>query len=187
MKETLCLDCMGCFLPWKATWQSLSPHLNILEWINGEERERADGKTAQQMLESTLTVASWRIHILLLQNNKSDKLKNPNPKYPLFLSKRSNWLSLKQPVVSLIKLFNQTWNQTHVLRSSSPHPACRHHRGDNDWALGRSGKATTLLGQLGTFTQNHESVTLLLNHNSPLPKEKIMTGSANSFASCTWN
>jgi hypothetical protein len=37
---------------------------------------------------------------------------------------------------------------------------------------GRSTKER-LLGQLGTFTQNHESITLILNQVSWLPKEKL--------------
>lgn len=75
----------------------------------------------------------------------------------------------------LIKLFNQTRNQTNV-----PNPF-RHHRGENNWALGRSAKATRLLGQLGTFTGNHESITILLNHISLLPKGKLWRAQQASF------
>lgn len=87
-----------------------------------------------------------------------------------------DWLFSKQPVMNL------SWNSLIKLetRRMSPTPS-RHHSGENEWALGRSAKATRLLGQLGTFTGNHESITILLNHISLLPKGKLWRAQQASF------
>lgn len=85
---------------------SLAEYLSSFEYtqVNNWQGESADSKTAQQMLESTLTVALRRIHFKT--TNQTNK--KPKPQIAPSLSKRCNWLSLKQPVVSLIILFNQT-------------------------------------------------------------------------------
>lgn len=65
---------------------SLAESLSSFEYTqmnNWQERERADSTTAQQMLESTSTVASTENSHLVTSKQQTRQIKNPNPKYPL--------------------------------------------------------------------------------------------------------
>lgn len=168
-KATIHLYYMDSLLTLKMSWQNfISSFENTLLLVWTAKKTTLMIKTNQQMPESTLAVARWRISSCV---GSEDEKAETNPS----LSKCWNSFFWKQPRSEPHRLFNQTRKLSNVpncLFSSSHPPPHVRARETMAQQLGRSAKAM-LLGQLATSTQYDESTPLILNHISLLPKGKV--------------
>lgn len=177
-KATIHLYYMDSLLTLKMSWQNfISSFENTLLLVWTAKKTTLMIKTNQQMPESTLAVARWRISSCV---GSEDEKAETNPS----LSKCWNSFFWKQPRSEPHRLFNQTRKLSNVpncLFSSSHPPPHVRARETMAQQLGRSAKAM-LLGQLATSTQYDESTTDIKSH-LPLAKGKSVWGPANAFAS----